>query len=199
MVALRGGGGNCPPTARRVPDDTADRDRRIICLESHMAEITLRGNPVHTSGELPAVGSTVEDFSLVRQDLTEATLESYAGKKKILNIYPSLDTPVCGITIKRFHAEVTGRDDVVILHISKDLPFAAKRFTMAEGIENAETLSAFRSDFDQVYGLRMVDGPLAGLCSRSVIVLDENNKVLYTEQVPEITHEPDYEQALATI
>jgi thiol peroxidase len=164
-----------------------------------MAEITLKGNPVHTSGDLPAVGSTAKDFSLVKQDLSEATLESFAGKKKILNIYPSLDTPVCAVTIKQFHAEVSARDDVVVLHISKDLPFAAKRFATAEGLENAETLSAYRSAFGEDYGVRVVDGPLAGLCSRAVIVLDENNKVLYTEQVPEITEEPDYTAALEVL
>lgn len=164
-----------------------------------MARITLKGNPINTSGNLPAVGSQAKDFSLVKQDLSEASLGSFAGKKKILNIYVSLDTGICAASIKKFHQEAAKKPNVVVLNISADLPFASKRFCGAEGIENAVTLSTFRSKFADDYGLRMIEGPLAGLCARSVIVLDENNKVLYTEQVPEIGQEPNYDKALASV
>ncbi len=164
-----------------------------------MARITLKGNPINTSGTLPAVGSQAKDFSLVKQDLSTATLASFAGKKKILNIYVSVDTGVCATSLKKFHERAAKKAGTVVLNISGDLPFAAKRFCGAEGIENAVTLSAFRSSFADDYGLRIVDGPLTGLCSRSVIVLDENNRVLHTEQVPEIGQEPDYDKALAKV
>ena len=164
-----------------------------------MARITLKGNPINTSGHLPAVGSPAKDFNLVKQDLSTATLASFAGKKKILNIFASLDTSVCATSIKKFHEHAAKKPDVVVLNISADLPFAAKRFCGAEGVENAVTLSAFRSTFAEDYGLKIVDGPLAGLCSRAVVVLDEKNHVLYTEQVPEIGQEPDYQKALAKV
>ena len=164
-----------------------------------MARITLKGNPINTSGTLPAVGSQAKDFSLVKQDLSAATLASFAGKKKILNIFVSLDTSICANSIKKFHEAAAKKTNLVVLNISGDLPFAAKRFCGAEGIENAVTLSAFRSSFADDYGLRLLDGPLQGLCARSVIVLDENNRVLHTEQVPEIGQEPDYAKALAKV
>jgi len=164
-----------------------------------MARITLKGNPINTSGNLPAVGSQAKDFNLVRQDLSTATLATFAGKKKILNVYPSIDTPVCAASVKKFHEQAAKMATLVVLNISADLPFAAKRFCGSEGIENATTLSTFRSSFAKDYGLDIVDGPLAGLCSRSVLVLDENNRVLYTEQVPEIAQEPDYAKALAKV
>lgn len=164
-----------------------------------MARITLKGNPINTSGELPAVGSQAKDFKLVKQDLSEASLASFAGKKKILNIYVSLDTGICATSIKTFHQEAAKKPNLAVLNISADLPFASKRFCGSEGIENAVTLSTFRSKFADDYGLRIADGPLAGLCSRAVVVLDENNKVLYTEQVPEIGQEPDYAKALAKV
>jgi thiol peroxidase len=164
-----------------------------------MAEITLGGNPIHTVGELPAVGSTAPGFTLVRADLTEATLESYAGKKKVLNIFPSLDTGVCAASVRTFNQKAGGREGAVVLNISADLPFAHKRFCVAEGLEGVETLSVFRSTFADDYGLEIADGKMAGLCSRSVIVLDENDVVVYTEQVPEIGQEPNYEAALAAL
>ena len=164
-----------------------------------MARITLKGNPIQTSGTLPSVGSKAKDFKLAKQDLSEATLESFAGKKKILNIFPSLDTAVCAKSVKQFYERAGTRKDLVVLNISADLPFAAKRFCSVEGIENVVTLSTLRSSFPDDYGLRIIDGPLAGLCSRCVIVLDENNKVLATEQVPEIAQEPDYGKALAAL
>ena len=165
-----------------------------------MAQITLKGNPVNTSGELPAVGTTAKGFTLVASDLSEKSLSDYAGKKKVLNVYPSLDTPTCATSVKSFHAKLADRDDVVVLNISADLPFAGKRFCAAEGIENAEVLSTFRDDsFMENYGLKIVDGPLAGLASRAVIVLDGDDKVLYTEQVGEIADEPDYDKAAAAL
>ena len=161
-----------------------------------MATITLKGNPVHTNGELPAVGDTITDFRLVDTGLGEKTLKDFAGKKKILNIYPSLDTPTCAMSVKSFHQKAAQRDDLVVLNISADLPFAGKRFCAAEGIENAAVLSTFRSGFGEDYGVLITDGPLEGLLSRAVIVVDEDNKVLHTEQVAEIADEPDYEAAL---
>jgi thiol peroxidase len=164
-----------------------------------MASITLKGNAIHTCGELPKAGSTAPDFSLIKNDLSTANLASYAGKKKVLSIFPSIDTPVCATSVRKFNEQAAKHSNAVVLNISADLPFAQKRFCAAEGIAGVETLSTFRSSFGQDYGLAIADGALAGLCSRAIIVLDENNKVLYTEQVPEIAQEPDYEKALASL
>lgn len=164
-----------------------------------MAEITLKGNTIHTSGTLPAVGTAAPAFTLVGDDLSEATLETYAGKKKVLNIFPSVDTGICALSVKAFNAQAGGKEGVVVLNISEDLPFAMKRFCGAEGVENAINLSAFRSNFAQEYGLQITDGPLKGLCSRAVIVLDADNNIVYTEQVPEIAQEPNYDAALAAL
>lgn len=164
-----------------------------------MASITLKGNPFNTCGELPAVGSQAPDFALVNTDLVEVNLGSYSGKNKVLSIYPSVDTPVCAIAVKAFNEKAAGVAGTVVLNISADLPFAFKRFCGAEGIEGAEGLSSFRSSFAKDYGVEVVDGPLAGFCARAVVVLDENNKVLYAEQVPEIAQEPDYDKALAAL
>ena len=161
-----------------------------------MATITLRGSPVQTSGELPAKGSKAPAFKLVKTDLSEVTLETYAGKKKVLNIFPSIDTPTCAMSVRKFNTDAGALANTVILNIAADLPFAQKRFCGAEGINNADTLSTFRSTFAKDYGLAITDGPLAGLCSRAVIVLDGDNKVIYSEQVPEIGQEPDYTHAL---
>jgi len=164
-----------------------------------MAQITLKGNAINTNGNLPATGSTAADFTLVKDDLSEVNLATYAGKKKVLNVFPSIDTPVCALSVKRFNKDAAGKDNAVVLNISADLPFAQKRFCGSEGIENAENLSGFRSSFAQDYGLEIVDGPLKGLCSRAVVILDENNNVVYSEQIPEITQEPNYEAALAAL
>ena len=161
-----------------------------------MTAITLKGNETHTAGKLPGKGEVVPKFSLVRNDLSEVGLDAYHGKRKILNIFPSLDTSVCSTTVRKFHEKAAGLSNVALLCISKDLPFAQKRFCEAEGIKNAELLSAFRSSFAKDYGLEITDGPLKGLCSRAVLVLDENNRILYSEQVPEITDEPHYDAAL---
>lgn len=164
-----------------------------------MASITFKGNPANTSGTLPAVGSQAKDFKLVKTDLSEVSLSNLAGKKTILNIFPSLDTAVCASSVRKFNEEAAKISGTIILNVSADLPFAQKRFCGAEGIENAETASTFRSSFASDYGLELTDTVLAGLCSRAVVVLDENGKVIYTEQVPEITQEPDYEKALAAV
>jgi thiol peroxidase len=164
-----------------------------------MATITLKGNPIHTSGNLPAPGSAAPDFKLTRADLSEATLAAYAGKKKILNVFPSIDTGTCATSVRKFNSEAAKHPGVAILNISADLPFAQKRFCGAEGITAAETLSTFRSDFATAYGLKITDGPLAGLCSRAVVVLDERDRVLHSEQVGEIANEPNYEAALRAL
>ena len=164
-----------------------------------MATITLKGNQIHTAGSLPAKGAAAPSFKLLRNDLSEVSLETYAGKKKVLNIFPSIDTPTCATSVRKFNQEAAQMTNTAVLNISADLPFAQKRFCGAEGIANAESLSTFRSSFGTDYGLTIGDGPLAGLCSRAVIVLDEHNKVIYTEQVPEIGQEPNYTGALQAI
>ncbi len=164
-----------------------------------MASITFKGSPASTSGELPSVGSTAPDFKLVKTDLSETGLEDYAGKKKVLNIFPSLDTPVCANSVRRFNEEAGKAEGSVIINISADLPFAQKRFCGAEGIEAAITASTFRSSFAKDYGVELTDSPLAGLCARAVVVLDADNKVVYTQLVGEVTEEPDYDKALAAL
>lgn len=165
-----------------------------------MATVTLEGNPINTNGELPAVGSQAPDFRLVTTDLADVTLGDYAGKKKLLNIVPSLDTPVCATSTKKFNDQAKARDDMVVLVISADLPFASGRFCTAEGLENVVTLSMMRSrNFAKDYGVLIDDGPLAGITARAVVVLDDNDKVVYTQLVPEIVQEPDYEPALAAL
>ncbi len=164
-----------------------------------MATITLKGNPFPTSGELPAVGSSAPDFALVRTDMAEVKLGTYDGKKKVLNIFPSVDTPVCATSVRVFNQKAAGRGGVVVLNVSADLPFAHKRFCAAEGIENVESLSTFRGSFAKDYGITIAGGPLAGLCARAVVVLDEKNQVVYRELVPEIAQEPNYDAALAAL
>lgn len=164
-----------------------------------MAKITLKGNPVNTSGQLPNVGTVAPQFKLVRGDLSEVALENYAGKRKVLNIFPSVDTGTCATSVRTFNKQASDLRNTVVLNISADLPFAQSRFCGAEGIKSVETLSSFRSSFAKDYGLLIQDGPLAGLCSRAVIVLDENNKVLYNEQVSEIVNEPNYAAALQSL
>ena len=165
-----------------------------------MATITLKGNAINTAGQLPATGSVLPSFRLVKSDLSEATLADFAGRKLVLNIFPSLDTPVCAASVRRFNQEAASLGDTVVLCISADLPFAHSRFCVAEGIENVVSLSTFRSpEFATAYGVGIVDGPLKGLMSRAVIVADASGKVLYSEQVPEIVQEPDYAKALAAL
>ena len=165
-----------------------------------MAKITFKGNAAHTAGTLPAVGSAAPDFKLTKSDLSDASLKDYRGKKVVLNIFPSLDTPVCAASVRRFNAEASKLDNTVVLCISRDLPFAQGRFCTAEGLNNVISASEYRdSSFSDAYGVRIQDGPLAGLLSRAVVVVDESGKVKYTEQVPEIVHEPDYAKALAAL
>lgn len=168
-------------------------------MEAPVANITLKGNPIHTSGQLPKVGTKAPEFNLVRTDLSSASLETYAGKKKILNIFPSVDTGTCATSVRKFNQEAAKHPNIAVLNISADLPFAQKRFCGTEGIENAEALSAFRASFAKDYGLQITDGPLAGLCSRAVLVLDESNQIVHAEQVSEIAHEPSYEAALKAL
>lgn len=163
-----------------------------------MAKITLKGNSISTCGTLPAVGSKAPEFTMVKEDLSETSLSGISGRK-VLNIFPSVDTGICAASVKQFNARAAGLKDTVVLNISKDLPFAQKRFCGAEGIKNATSASVWRSDFAQKYGLEILDGPLKGLCSRVVLVLDAANKVLYAQQVPEITTEPDYDAALKAL
>jgi thiol peroxidase len=167
--------------------------------ETIMASVLFKGTPTTTSGNLPAKGSKLPEFTVVNNALGETTLADFAGKKKILSIFPSLDTGTCATALRTFNQKAASLDNTVIINISKDLPFAQKRFCGAEGITNVETFSAFRSTFAKDYGLELEGSPLKGLCSRVIIVADENNTVLYTEQVPETTQEPNYEAALEAL
>jgi thiol peroxidase len=165
-----------------------------------MAILTLKGNPINTNGDLPTVGATAPDFKLVTADLQDVTLADFAGKKKLLNIVPSLDTAVCALSTHKFNEHAKAHPDTVILVVSADLPFAQKRFCGNEGLNNVVTLSMMRSrKFAKDYGVLLEDGPLAGLTARAVVVLDETNRVRHTELVPEIAQEPDYEAALAAL
>ena len=165
-----------------------------------MAEITLKGNPIHTLGTLPETGSMAPEFKLVKTDLSEAKLSDYKGKKVVLNIFPSLDTATCAASVRRFNAEASALDNTVVLCISKDLPFAQARFCGAEGLNDVITLSDFRDgSFGKAYQVEIVDGPLAVLESRAVVIVDEEGKVIYTQQVPEIVDEPDYDAVLAAL
>lgn len=165
-----------------------------------MASITLHGNACNTNGDLPAVGSTAPDLKLTNAELGDVTLADYAGKKKLLSIVPSLDTPVCATSTQKFNTAMADRGDAVALVISADLPFASSRFCSAEGIDNVINLSMMRSkNFGKDYGMLITDGPLAGLLGRGVVVLDADNKVVYTQLVQEIGEEPDYDAALAAL
>ena len=165
-----------------------------------MATITLGGNPIHTNGNLPAVGSQAPDFKLIKTNLGAVSLADFSHKKKLLNIVPSLDTGICAISTTRFNDHAKNHADAVILVVSADLPFAAGRFCTAEGIENVHTLSMMCDRrFAEDYGVLIVDGPLAGISARAVVVLDADNRVIYTELVPEIKQEPNYEAALLAL
>jgi thioredoxin-dependent peroxiredoxin len=165
-----------------------------------MASITLGGNPVNTIGNLPKVGVSAPNFQLVKNDLSVVSLSDYKGSNLVLNIFPSIDTGTCAASVRRFNESASKLENTKVLCISRDLPFAQKRFCGAEGIENVENLSDFKDgSFGKNYGLEIVDSALAGLHSRAVIVLDANGVVKYTEQVPEIANEPNYENALASL
>jgi thioredoxin-dependent peroxiredoxin len=165
-----------------------------------MATVTLKGNPVNVGGNFPKAGDSAPDFHLTAGDLSDVSLASYAGKRKVLNIVPSLDTPTCAKSTRVFNEKASGMSNTVVLVIAADLPFAMSRFCGAEGLKNVVTLSTFRDkDFHTKYGVDIADGPLRGLTARGVVVLDENNKVKHAELVPEIAQEPNYDAALAVL
>ena len=165
-----------------------------------MAQVTLKGNPVQVKGNLPQAGAQAPAFSLVGDGLADKSLQDYAGKRKVLNIFPSVDTPTCATSVRKFNAQANDVANTVVLCISTDLPFAQARFCGSEGLENVKNLSDFRdSDFAVDYGVAIADGPLKGLTARAVVVLDENDNVLHSELVKEIAEEPNYDAALAVL
>jgi len=165
-----------------------------------MGKTALRGTPVTTSGELPKVGAKAPDFHLVTKDLKDVSLADFKGKKKVLNIYPSIDTPVCALSTRKFNEHANAHPDTVMLMISADLPFAQGRFCGAEGLANVVTLSMMRGrEFGDTYGVWLKDGPLAGVTARAVVVLDKDDKVVHAEMVSDISHEPNYEAALKAL
>ena len=165
-----------------------------------MEKVTLHGDPISISGKLPAQGSQAPDFNLTKVDLSKTKLSDYKGSKVILNIFPSIDTPVCAASVRRFNAEASALGETQVLCISADLPFAHGRFCTVEGLDNVIPLSTFRSlEFGQDYGVTIVEGPLRGLLSRAIVIINEQAQVIYTEQVSEITQEPDYEAALRAL
>ncbi|WP_243049983.1 thiol peroxidase [Dyella sp. RRB7] len=165
-----------------------------------MSQVTLKGQPVQVDGHFPTDGEQAPAFSLVGKDLSDVTLANFAGKRKVLNIFPSVDTPTCATSVRRFNEKASQLDDAVVLCISADLPFAQARFCGAEGLDNVVTLSTLRGhEFLRNYGVAIASGPLAGLAARAVVVLDTHDKVLYSELVGEIAHEPNYDAALASL
>ena len=165
-----------------------------------MATITLKGTPIETIGDLPRVGEKAPNFKLTKRDLSETSHDDFAGKRIILNIFPSIDTQVCATSVRRFNMEASKLENSVVLCVSADLPFAHERFCGAEGIDDVVSLSSFRSEaFGKDYGVKITSGPLTGLMSRAIVIIDESGKVIYTEQVPEIVHEPNYDAALAAL
>lgn len=161
--------------------------------------IKLKGNTIHTVGHLPAKGAKAKNFLLVTTELSEKALSDFSGKQIVLNIFPSINTGVCAASVRTFNQRASGLHNTVVLCISKDLPFAQKQFCGAEGISNVVMLSDFRSDFGHEYGVQIADGPMKGLLSRAVIVINPHGEIVYEEQVPEITQEPDYDKAIAAI
>ena len=164
-----------------------------------MAEITFRGNPIRTVGDLPAVGSPAPDFTVAGSDLGDVSLGDFAGQNLVISIFPSVDTQVCATSVRTFNERAAALEGTTVLNVSADLPFALGRFCGAEGIEDVKTASTFRSDFGSTYGVKIGEGPLAGLMSRAVVVVNGDGVVTYTEQVPEIGQEPDYDAALAAL
>ncbi|MEB0026067.1 thiol peroxidase [Pseudomonas sp. MH9.2] len=165
-----------------------------------MAQVTQKGNPIQVNGELPKVGSSAPAFTLVAGNLADVTLATFAGKRKVLNIFPSIDTPTCATSVRKFNAQANDLSNTVVLCISADLPFAQSRFCGAEGLENVQNLSTMRGrEFLENYGVAIAEGPLVGLAARAVVVLDEHDKVLHSELVSEIGHEPNYDAVLAAL
>jgi len=173
---------------------------RILERKIVMTAVTLKGNPISVAGNFPKKGDSAAAFALTNKDLKDVTLDDYAGKRKVLNIVPSLDTPVCATSTRIFNAKASELPNTVVLIVSADLPFAMSRFCVAEGLNNVETLSTFRNqDFLTKYGVNITDSPLKGLTARAVVVLDEKNQVIHSELVPEIAQEPNYDAVLATL
>jgi thiol peroxidase len=173
---------------------------RARTQEETMAQVTLKGTPLHTAGELPAKGTQAPPFALTRPDLSEATQADFQGQRVVLNIFPSIDTPTCATSVRTFNARASQASNTVVLCVSADLPFAAKRFCTTEGLDKVIPASTFRSpEFGRAYGVTLTDGPLRGLLARAVVVLDGQGKVLHTELVGEIANEPDYDAALAAL
>lgn len=164
-----------------------------------MATVTLKGNPFNTSGNLPVAGSKAPAFKLVKTDLSEISSSDLAGKRVVLNIFPSVDTPTCAQSVRTFNTQASSLDNTVVVCVSQDLPFALARFCGAEGLDKVIPASAFRSSFANDYGVKLVDGPLTGLTARAVVVLDAEGKVLHTELVSEVAHEPNYDAALKVL
>jgi len=165
-----------------------------------MAQTAFKGSPVDLSGDLPQPGSTAPEFTLTRSDLSDVSMKDYAGKTVVLNIFPSIDTPVCAMSVRKFNAEIGQADDAVVLCISADLPFAHARFCGAEGLDHVVSASTFRSpDFGDAYGMRIINGPLTGLMARAVVVIDGQGKVAYRQLVDDISQEPDYDKAMACL
>ncbi len=164
-----------------------------------MATVTLKGNPFKTSGELPAKGSQAPDFTLVKTDLSEVSLSDFKGQRVVLNIFPSVDTPTCAQSVRAFNEKASSLENTVVLCVSQDLPFALARFCGAEGLDQVIPASAFRSSFADDYGVRMAEGPLTGLNARSVVIVDEQGKVTYTQLVSEVADEPDYDAAISAL
>ena len=164
-----------------------------------MAQTALRGNPVQTVGDLPAVGSPVPSFTLTGNNLADVTAADFAGKNLVLNIFPSIDTPTCATSVRTFNQRAAELGDTVVLCVSADLPFAQNRFCGAEGIENVKTGSTFRGNFGEQFGVTLAEGPMAGLMARAVVVVDANGTVVHSQLVPEIAQEPDYDAAIAAL
>lgn len=164
-----------------------------------MAQITLKGNAINTNGNLPAVGTQAPNFTAVKNDLSEVSLAELKGKRVILNIFPSVDTGTCATSVRTFNKKASELENTTVVCVSADLPFALGRFCGAEGIEDVITSSTFRSDFAENYGVKIIDGPLQGVCARSIVVLDEEGKVLHTELVSETVDEPNYDAAIAVL
>lgn len=165
-----------------------------------MAKITLKGNPIETCGELPAVGATIPGFTLTKTDLSDVSAGEFSGKTVVFNIFPSLDTPVCAESVRKFNSLLSAADNTVVLCVSADLPFAHNRFCEAEGLKDVIPLSTFRSgQFGKDFGVEITTGPLTGLLSRAVVIVNEDGVVQYTEQVPEIVQDPDFDGAMAAL
>lgn len=192
-------GCNSKPQPEETTEVLTEKTTEMENNNQQGSAITFKGNTIHTVGSLPAVNTQAEDFTLVANDLSEKSLSDFKGKNVILNIFPSLDTGTCAASVRAFNQKAASLGNTVILGISKDLPFASGRFCSAEGIDNVITLSDFRSDFGHQYGVELAEGPLKGLLSRAVIVINPEGKIVYEEQVAELTEEPNYDAALASL